>query len=140
MTGPVILDTGPLVAYLHRDDGHHAWAKKQFAAMPVPMVTCEAVLSEACFLLRDLRGGTDAVFELLESGAVAVAFRLQEQRAALRPLLARYADVPMSLADACLVRMAEIHPRATVFTIDGDFRIYRKHGREAIPLLMPGEK
>jgi predicted nucleic acid-binding protein len=134
---PILLDTGPLVAFLNRRDRHHVWAAQQLGGLRPPLLTCEAVLSEACFLLRRLDGGTDAVFRLLERGLVSVVFRLADEAPAVRKLLARFRGVPMSLADACLVRLAEIHAEGAILTLDADFRVYRKHGRQVIPILMP---
>ena len=101
------------------------------------MTTCEAVLSEACFLLHRLNGGQDAVLELVARGIVTVAFSLAAELAAVRKLMARYASIPMSLAGACLVRMSELDPRATVITLDSDFKIYRRNRRQTIPVLLP---
>lgn len=137
MSPQTLVDTGPLVAFLNRRDRYHEWATGQLAEIPAPLLTCEAVLSEACFLLRHLRGGSQAVLELLSRGLVQVGFRLDENAVPIRKLLARYASVPMSLADACLVRMAEQHPGSRVLTLDRDFRVYRKHGRHVIPGVMP---
>ena len=137
MSGEVLLDTGPLVAFLNRRDRYHTWAAEQLAAVDAPLLTCESVLSEACFLLRKLERGVDAVFRLLERGLISVGFRLADEAPAVRRLMARYSAVPMSLADACLVRLAEIRSESAVLTLDADFRIYRKSGRQAIPTLMP---
>jgi len=137
MRGPTLVDAGPLVAFLARRDEHHEWAIAQFRLLPPPFRTCEAVLAEASFLLRGVADGPTKLLQLLEQGAVAVAFQLQEEVRAVKALMRRYENVPMSLADACLVRMAELHARATVFTVDGDFRVYRKNGRQVIPTLMP---
>mgnify|MGYP003449622730 FL=1 len=101
------------------------------------MTTCEAVLSEACFLLHRINGGQDAVLELVARGIVTVTFSLAAELAAVRKLMARYASIPMSLADACLVRMSELDPRATVITLDSDFKIYRRNRRQTIPVLLP---
>jgi predicted nucleic acid-binding protein len=101
------------------------------------LYTCEAVLSEACFLLRRSTGGAEAVLHLLERGLISVAFHLADEAAAVRRLLGRFRAVPMSLADACLVRLAELHAEPAVLTLDADFRIYRRHGRQVIPTLMP---
>jgi uncharacterized protein len=137
MRGRAILDTGPLVALLDVRDRYHRWATAQWAQTAPPLLTCEAVLSEACFLVRRLPRGSSAIVELIDRGAVEVAFRLNEHIEPVRRLLAKYAEVPMSLADACLVRMAELHSNSSVLTIDRHFRIYRKHGRQVIPALMP---
>ncbi|MHB8767225.1 MAG: type II toxin-antitoxin system VapC family toxin [Deferrisomatales bacterium] len=137
MTSPVVVDTGPIVAFLNRRDAHHRWARQEFAEVRPPLLTCEAVLSEACFLVRHLPGGPDAVLELVTRGAVEVSFALADELPRLRRLMARYADRPMSLADACLVRLAEQYPASHVFTTDGDFRVYRKNDRRAIPLIAP---
>ena len=134
----ILLDTGPLVALLNRRDRHHAWAVQQLGGLQPPLLTCEAVLSEACFLLRRSSGGAAAVFRLLERGLIFVGFRLADEAAAVRRLLARFRGVPMSLADACLVRLAEIHAEGAVLTLDAGFRVYRKHGRQVIPTRMPG--
>lgn len=133
----ILLDTGPLVAFLNRRDRYHRWATTQLAELAPPLFTCEAVLSEACFLLRQVRGGGEAVLELLRRGLVQVPFRLDENLGSVAKLLGRYANVPISLADACLVRMAEQQPDSGVLTLDRDFRVYRRDGRYVIPTTMP---
>lgn len=137
MRSNVILDTGPLVALLNRRDQHHAWARARFADTEPPLLTCEAVISESCFLVRSLPQGPQAVLDLLQREVVAIPFRIGEEVQHLAKLLARYASVPMSLADACLVRMAEQQAQGVVLTLDSDFRIYRRHGRQVIPTIMP---
>jgi predicted nucleic acid-binding protein len=139
MTGPVLLDTGPLVASLLVRERHHLWVKEQFATLTSPLLTCEAVLTEACFLVSERYPGPDAVLEMVRRGAVKVTFSLGEEVEAIEELLVRYRNVPIDFADACLVRMAELTPRSTLLTFDGDFSIYRIHGRKPIPRLMPPE-
>jgi uncharacterized protein len=133
----IIVDTGPLVGFLVGDDHHHAWAAERFRELPAPFLTCEPVLTETFHLVRRLGDGPARFFELLESGVLAVDLDLLGERARLRKLILKYADLPMSLADACLVRMAEIHPEALVLTVDGHFRIYRKNGRQPVPAVLP---
>ena len=101
------------------------------------MLTCEPVLTEAAFLLKRDGRNADALFELLERGVIHIALAVEEQHADVRALMHRYRDRPMSLADACLVRLSEIHPAGEVFTLDSDFHIYRRHGNKVIPLLIP---
>jgi len=133
----VIIDTGPLVAFLVKDETHHQWVVEQFQRLTAPFLTCEAVLTEAFFLVRKLPLGTAKFFTLLNSGLLDVDFSIIAEGAALEKLVQRYADVPMSLADACLVRLAKLRPQTMVFTLDHDFQIYRVDGRQPIPLLMP---
>ena len=135
--GPVLLDTGPLVSFLASGLVHHAWTVEQWKRLRPPLLTCEPVLSEAAFLLKRERRDTDALFALLERGVIRVALAVQEEQADLRALMRRYRNRPMSLADACLVRLSEIHADGEVFTLDADFRIYRRHGNKVIPVLMP---
>jgi len=135
----VILDTGPLVALLNSRDRHYRWAVRQWADIEAPLLTCESVISEACFLLDQTRMGSAAVFEMLVRRAIAIRFRLDEQLEEVRRLRAKYADSPMSVADASLVRMAEQYDRSAVLTLDDHFRIYRKHGRRVIPLIVPAK-
>lgn len=137
MIARVLLDTGPLVAFLNRRDRYHEWAQAQWAEIEPPILTCEAVLTEACFLVRDLPGGSTTVVDLVTRGVVRIDFDLEADAGAVGKLLARYASVPMSLADACLVRMAERRSGGRVLTVDGDFRLYRTQGRHVIPTLMP---
>jgi len=132
-----IVDAGPLVAFLSARDHHHAWAKSAFASVTPPVLTCEAVLAEAWHLLRGTSAGQPALLELIASGTVVLEFALKAELAAVRRLAARYRDRPMSLADACLVRMAELHDETAVITVDRDFSVYRKHTRQAIPLVSP---
>ena len=133
----VIVDTGPIVALLNARDSWHDWARDAFSRMEPPLVTCEPVLAEASHLVRKLPGGPEAVIDLVGRSVLQVAFRLDTELLALRTLLAKYRSVPMSLADACLVRMSELSPRTSVMTLDSDFKVYRRSGRLKIPLIAP---
>ncbi len=137
MKDAVLIDTGPLVAFLAAGVEHHAWVCAQWKRLRPPLLTCEPVLTEAAFLLKREGHDADPLFELLARGVLRVGLEVEDQLADLRPLMRRYRDRPMSLADACLVRLAEMHPGGQVFTLDGDFRIYRRHGNKVIPVLMP---
>lgn len=134
----VLADTGPIVAYLNRRDRHHAWAVERFRQLRPPLLTCEAVLSEAVFLLRSTPGGGERVMDLVRRGVVRAAFALQDESAAVGGLLRRYGSLPMDLADACIVRMSEQHTDCMVLTVDTEFRdIYRRNGRQVIPTSLP---
>lgn len=135
--GPVLIDTGPLVSFLVSGLHHHSWAVEQWKRLEPPLLTCEPVLTEAAFLLNREGSETDRLFTLLERGVLRVALSVEDEQADLRALIRRYRNRPMSLADACLVRLSEIHTGARVFTLDSDFRIYRRHGNKVIPVLMP---
>ena len=136
---PAIVDTGPLVAFLDRADRHHRWVADRLEELDPPLLVCEPVLAEAMYLLARFSRAQDALFELLENGALRIAFRIQEHVSILRKLHHKYRDRPMSLADACIVRMAEIHERHAVLTLDSDFTIYRKHSRVPLELIHPAQ-
>ena len=131
----VLLDTGPLVGYLNRHDQHHTWAVSCWDALFDPLWTCEAVLSEAIFVLQSEGADADQLLQLIERGIVRVELVMDDHRADVFRLLRKYADRPMSLADACLVRMAELADPCQVFTTDKGFLVYRRKGRHVISLL-----
>lgn len=133
----ILVDAGPIIALLIADDAHHAWAREIWAQLEPPVHTCEAVLSEAQFVARRLGANPLGVLEFVRRGVIHVAFSVEDEVERLLELQRTYADVPMSLADACLVRMTETHERSTVLTTDADFRIYRRNRRQVIPLLAP---
>ena len=133
----VLVDSGPLVASLVGRDAHHGWATRQLSELREPLRTCEAVLSEAFFLLQRCEGGTEKLCEILRRGLVRVDFDLERQKEFVMDFLIRYRSTPMSLADACLVRMAELQPKARVFTVNRHFKIYRRLRRQVIPLIFP---
>jgi predicted nucleic acid-binding protein len=135
--GPFLLDTGPLVSFLASGARHHAWVVEQWKRLRPPLLTCEPVLTEAAFLLNREGGAADGVFTLLEREVIRVALSVQEEQAELRALMRRYRNRPMSLADACLVRLSEIHATGVIFTLDSDFRVYRRYGNKVIAVLMP---
>lgn len=135
MARSVLVDAGFLVALLSRRDANHRWAAAQAPRIPPPWRTCEAALSEA-FHLLGVRAAPD-IAALLRSRAVVCAFQLDENVEEVLKLMQKYADMPMSLADACLVRMTEALPDPVLLTTDTDFRIYRRHGRQTIPCAMP---
>ncbi|PYL41769.1 MAG: pilus assembly protein [Verrucomicrobia bacterium] len=133
----ILIDTGPLVAVMCAGDRDHAWTVERFRALHPPFLTCEAVIAEACYLI-ERRGVSGAVIlEKIENGLLRIALEIEDHLAALRKLMTRYASVPMSLADSCLVRMSEIYPECHVFTLDSDFRVYRRNGRQMIPTIAP---
>lgn len=134
-----IVDTGPLVALVDSAERYHSWVGDRVADLAVPMLVCEAVLTEAMYLLARVSGGQQSLFTLLENGALKIAFRVEDHASELRGLHQKYSDRPMSFADACIVRMAEIHDHHAVFTTDSDFSIYRKHGRTPLPLIHPAD-
>lgn len=135
MAGSVLVDTGFLVALLSRRDGNHRWATAQAHRFPPPWRTCEAVLSEA-FHLVEARGQR-SLAALLRRRSVVTAFDLNEDTEPALKLMEKYADVPMSFADACLVRMTETLADPILLTTDTDFRIYRRHSRQAVPCVVP---
>lgn len=137
MADPVVLDAGPLVALINRGDQYHDWAITQVHAIDAELVTCDAVIAEAFFLVRHNPVGIVTLLSYLEEGVVRPEFRLADHVGAVSTLMRKYRDVPMSLADACLVRMTELHDRARVFTLDSNFKVYRRHSRLAIPLIYP---
>ena len=134
----VLVDTGPLVAFLNRRDRFHEWTATQWNQIAPPMLTCEAVISEACFLLSSIKGGSDQVLLLIHRKILMISFHLDEHIDPINKLLLKYQSVPMSLADACLVRMSELRSNSRVFTLDSDFNLYRKNGRQVIPTIWTG--
>ena len=124
---------------LDRRDTHHEWAKREIAHLREPLLTCEAVVSEVFFLLSGVRGGNATLIALLRDGLVRMAanFSYRDHAAEILDRLERYSSVPMSFADACLVRISEIERDCLVFTTDRDFLIYKRNRRQSIPLISP---
>lgn len=135
MARNVLVDAGFIVALLSRRDSHHHWAAAQAPRLAPPWSTCEAVLSEAFHLLG--ARGAPGLSELLRRRAVVVAFDLGNDLESVLKLMQKYADVSMSLADACLVRMTETLAAPAILTTDTDFRVYRRHSRQVVPCVMP---
>jgi predicted nucleic acid-binding protein len=139
VTAVVLVDAGPLVALIDRTQRHHAWVAETIKRFRNPLVTCDAVITEATYLLEPGRPGCRALMDALERGTLTSKLELSSHVRRVSDLMRRYEDVPMSFADACLVRMTELHTDVLVWTLDSDFRVYRRHGRQAIPTLMPPE-
>jgi predicted nucleic acid-binding protein len=136
---PVLLDTGFIVALLDRSERHHEQCKATLDAVEGPLVTCEAVIAEACYLLRKAKGAPEAILENVERGIFRIPFRLEESASGVRALMTRYARVPMDFADACLVSLAETFGTGRILTLDGDFRVYRWRRTRAFELLVDEE-
>jgi uncharacterized protein len=135
MAKSLLVDAGFLVALLSRRDLHHRWAVQKATENPPPWDTCEAALSEAFHLLGER--GAPGLGALLLRRAVVTVFSLDNSLGAVLRLLQKYASVPMSLADACLVRMSETVADPVILTTDSDFHIYRRHSRQVIPCILP---
>jgi len=133
----ILLDAGPLVSFLECRDKFHDWAVAQWTDIEPPLLTCESVLAEAFYLLRSYPKGCMAIMDLLRRGVIRIPFHVAEHADPIALLLKKYAQVPMSLADACLVRMADVIAGSSVLTLDSDFRIYRKANRTIIPVILP---
>ena len=137
MKPPIIIDAGPLVALINARDTYHTWTVEQLKQASGPLLTCEAALSEAVFLLRKIPGGASQIGGMLRSGGLKSVFCLNDEIVPVCDILRKYADVPMSLADACLVRMSELFPKHRVLSLDSDFHVYRRNRQQVIPLLTP---
>jgi predicted nucleic acid-binding protein len=135
MAASVLVDAGFLVALLSRRDRNHQWARAQALRTPPPWTTCESVLSEGFHLMGSK--GIGALAALIRRKALVNAFAFQSEFGRVLDLMEKYSDVPISLADACLVRMTETHDGAVLLTTDADFRVYRRHGRQVIPAVLP---
>jgi predicted nucleic acid-binding protein len=135
MARNVLVDAGFVVALLSNRDAHHQWAVTQTPGWPPPWATCEAVLSEAYHLLGER--GAPSLGALLRRRALIVAFELAKHVEPITKLMEKYSDVPMSLADACLVRMTETLADPIILTTDRDFRVYRRHSRQVVPCVTP---
>ena len=135
MARNVVVDAGFVVALLSSRDNHHEWAVTQASEFPPPWSTCEAVLSESFHLL----GGRGApnLGALVRRRALRVTFEFAKNVEPVVRLVEKYSDVPMSLADACLVRMTETLADPIVLTTDEDFRFYRRHSRQVVPCVTP---
>ena len=127
-----IADTGFVVAFLNRNDRHHEWASELGRGVSDPLLTCEAVLAEAAFQVES----AGRVLALLQDGFLKVAFDVTKNIEEVVALAERYRDRTPDLADLCLIRMSELYDDLAVLTVDEkDFRVYRKNGREVIPIV-----
>jgi len=133
----VILDAGPLVAYFDANEEHHEWCVRQFESLRPPLLSCETVIAEAAYLIETRDGDSSSLFRFLREKIIQLPFQLEIEIEKVIDLRRRYADLPMDLADACLVCMTEKYRNSRVFTLDRDFKIYRRHGRQVIPLIFP---
>ncbi len=131
-----IADTGFLVAFANTNDSHHEWAVSVASGVTEPLLTCEAVLAETAFHLKNV----SLVLDMISDGLIMLAFDGKSHLSHLEALAARYADRQPDFADLCLIRMSELNPQHSIITIDReDFRIYRRNKREVIPLICPPE-
>lgn len=129
-----ILDAGPLIALLNRDDRHHRWATETIARLGPPFHSCPEAMEEAAAMT----GQPAAIVEMIQAGEIVLSFDLTAQAASVLALLKKYRDREMDLADACIVRMTELLRNCRVITLDrADFSVYRRNGRDLIPLIAP---
>jgi predicted nucleic acid-binding protein len=128
-----IADTGFLVAFANARDLHHAWALDVAEQVTDPLFTCEPVLAETAFHLADV----GLVLEMISEELIHLAFNCNEHLPQLAALAKRYKDRKPDLADLCLIRMSELHPKHSIITVDEDFRVYRRNKREVIPMISP---
>jgi uncharacterized protein len=131
-----LIDTGPLVAYLSERERYHDWAVETLSELEPPFITCEPVLSEACFVIARNRLSPSGVIDPVARGTIQIGLHIGDEAGALASLMQRYENVPMSLADACLVRLAEMTD-LPICTLDRDFAIYRANRRRPLTLITP---
>lgn len=134
---PVLLDTGVIVALLDRSESQHEACAKIIRTIESPLITCEAVLTESCYLLRKLPGAAAAVMENLNAGIFQIPFQLSTETEGVKQRLRKYQEREIDLADACLIRMADQFGTGDILTLDRDFEIYR-WGKNKAFRIMPG--
>ena len=121
----MLLATGVVVALLDRSEWFHERCAAALLDLRRPLVTCEAVIAECCYLLRNLPGAAEAVLENVTNGTFQIPFQLTRAGDAVRRLMQKYRDIPIDLADACLVHLAEELGTGDILTLDRDFEVYR---------------
>lgn len=131
-----LLDTGAIVALLDRSERYHQQCVEVLSELTGSLVTCEACIAEACYLLREVRSAPEAIVSNVANGIFQIPLRLVDQAATVGKLLRKYRDVPMDLADACLVDLADHLNRGRILTLDRDFEIYRWRTRRKFELLI----
>jgi predicted nucleic acid-binding protein len=134
---PVLLDTGVIVAWLDRREQFHARSAEIVGRLVAPIVTCEAVIAEACYLLRKIPGACETVMANIEAGTFHVPLRLTESVGDVRRILRKYRDRNIDLADACLICLADTLETGDILTLDSDFQFYRWSRNNAFRLLIP---
>ena len=122
---PVLLDTGVIVALLDRSERFHRACAQTIRQLEAPLITCEAVITESCYLLRNLSGAQEAVIENVAAGIFQVAFQLSQEAAGVKQVLRKYRDRKIDFADACLILLADQFGTADILTLDQDFATYR---------------
>jgi predicted nucleic acid-binding protein len=136
---PVLLDTGVIVALLDRSEKLHRACAEAIRILQSPLVTCEAVIAESCYLLRSLAGAPEAVIENVAAGIFQLPFQLSREALGIKQILRKYRDRQMDLADACMIRLADEFGTAEILTLDKDFEIYR-WGKNKPFHILPGLK
>jgi len=134
---PVLLDTGVIVALLDRSEQNHEKCLLSVESVTQPLVTCEAVIAESCYLLRDVAGASEAILENVEKGVFQIPFSITRQAGSVRRIIRRYRDQQIDFADACLIRLAEELDTGEILTLDSDFHIYRWKKNKAFQFLIP---
>jgi len=134
----VLVDTGPLVALFNKRDNWHPWVVESTRHITGPLITCDAVISEALFLLEQHTDeGAVNLYEMIERDLLVSQFDLSKHKGRVLSLLKKYRDLPASFADACLISLCEESGKARIFTVDDDFLVYRDRNRKVIPLIFP---
>ena len=134
---PVLLDTGVIVALLDQSETKHAACVAILDGLENPIVTCEAVIAESCYLLRRLQGAPEVVLANVERGVFQIPFRIAQSAVAVRSILRKYQDLAPDFADACLIQMADELETGDILTLDSDFRSYRWRRNRRFNLLIP---
>ena len=135
----VLIDAGPLVALCNPRDSWHDWVTSVVSERKESLLTCDAVISEANFILSTRSDrGVERLCGMLERGLLRSEFALEDHLDFVLTLMRKYRDLPASFADACLVAMADADPKAKIFTVEADFKLYRKRNRRVLPLIFPG--
>jgi predicted nucleic acid-binding protein len=134
---PVLLDTGVIVALLDRSERLHEACAEAVRELEAPLITCEAVIAESCYLLRKLAGAAEAVIDNVAAGIFQIPFQLSQEASGVKQILRKYRDRQIDLADACLIRLADEFGTADILTLDRDFAVYR-WGRNRTFRMLPG--
>jgi uncharacterized protein len=138
LISPVLLDTSVIVALLHRRDANHKTCVRALDELRRPLVTCEAVITESCYLLKEAAGAVQSVIANIHAGVFEMPWRLADSAGAVRVLMEKYRDMPASLGDACLVQMADELDTGDILTLDRDFASYRWRRNKTFHLLIDG--